>query len=610
MKYRSRTIALLAVCGLVTGVLGAGEVAAQVPSAPALTAVVPAPSFTLDWTRATSSHTSDSSPVVVDNLGNPFIAVGSKTGDLRAFDLDSGTPMPGWGALNAGGGAANRPSVRAPLSTDGKFVYVPVAVNGKDAYPLWRKYSASGALQWSSNPSMVIPPTGGFLLSGLSIARIDNQIRGFGGSSGHWIFGVDANNRGGQMWGFRNADSTMATPALADLYGTGRPQVITSSDTTAEFAGDRNGGIFRILTDKGAQICSATQLVSGNTYANSGYNNSSPAVAEVAGQPLIVFGSTGPTQYGVGGNQLVGYDAECRLKWATTDLGGQASASPTFADVLGTGRPQIIELISIASGTAKYPRIIVIDPVTGGILANTGTALAPYAANIAYTQGTSVATADFNADGAQDMVVPAKQGQFLVLNGRTRAVLATIPTNLVVQNTPVITQEPNGLRVTVAGYNGYGGAVSSYTSPGGTLGAIGWPKFGQNPGLTGLQGRLAGPYNQILEGNTLASGRTIRSVNGAYFAAMQKDGNFVLYTAAGKAKWWTRTNVPGSKLVVRPDGNVQVVAPDGTVKWQSRVTGVGVERLTLGDDGKLKVNSGTWTATRRLTAVKAIWSVG
>ncbi len=617
MYRRSRGTTALFVFGVVAsllsvGLVSVGSVAAEVTAAPSRAAATAlAPTFTRDWTQPAGGFIAESSPVVVANGGNPFVAVGANNGALRAFDLDSGTPVPGWGAVNAGAGAANRPQVRAPLSSDGRSVYVPVAVDGKDKYPLFRKYSASGAVQWSSNPATVIPASGGFLLSGLSIASIGGKIRGFGGSSGHWIFAVDG-ARGGKLWGARNADSTMATPALADLYGAGRPQVIVSSDTTAEFTGDRNGGIFRIFTDTGYQICSATQLVSGKAYASSGYNNSSPAVAEIGGQPLIVFGSTGPKQYGTGGNQLVAYDSSCRLKWATVDLGGRANTSPTFADVLGTGHPQIIELVSVSYSGGKYPRILVIDPSNGRVIANTGGALSPYGAtSIAYTQGTSIATADFNADGAQDMVVPAKQGKFVVLNGRTRAVMATIPTDIVVQNTPVITQEPTGLRVTIAGYNGLGGRVSSYTTPSGKLGTNAWPKFGNNAGLTGLQGRLAGPYDQLLEYSTLPAGRTIRSSKGGYFAAMQKDGNFVVYTAAGRPRWWTKTRTPGSRLVVRGDGRLQVTAPDGIVKWQSSAVGKGVERLELGNDGRLRVFSGVPSgATRLLTVTSTVWATG
>lgn len=618
MQRRSRAAALLAAAGLVAGLAGPVRASAQEPpsfgTVPPDPAAAPAagtraaPTFTQDWTRdvVVGKTISQSSPVVVDNLGNPFVAVGDEGGNLRAFDLDSGSSLPGWSSINV-----VKP-VRAPLSTDGKYVYVPVGQDGKDRYPQYRKYAASGALAFNSNTGTNLNLAGGFLLSGLSIARVDNLIRGFGGSSGHWVYGVDANNRGAQMWGFRNADSTMATPALADLYGAGRPAVITSNDTSAEFAGDRNGGILRILTDKGKQICTATQLVSGNTYASSGYNNSSPAVAEVGGQPLIVFGSTGPTQFGVGANQLVAYDSGCAFKWATGDLGGRALASPTFADVLGTGKPQLLMLIAVKNGTATYPRVFVIDPATGRSLANTGTALAPYGASIAYTQATSLVTADFDEDGAQDIVVPAKQGQFLVLDGTDRSVLATIPTNMVAQNTPVITEEGNGLRVTVAGYgvrSGKGtGIVSSYTTSTGDLGRIGWSKFGNGPGLTGLQGTLEGPYNQVIESQFLKAGGTVRSANGAYTGTMQQDGNFVIRSSTGSVRFQTRTSTPGSYVALRNDGNLQILGPDLSVKWQSGVTGVGFERMVLGGDGVLKVYTGTWSGTRRLNTTKSIWS--
>jgi hypothetical protein len=614
MRQRSRAAALLVAAGLVISLVGPLDVArgqeagAQHQAAAQAAQSLAVPTFRQAWTHTAGGFIAESSPVVVNNGGNPFVVAGGNSGDLRAFDLDTGAVLPGWGQLNAGAGSAVKPQVRAPLSSDGTSVYVPVAQDGLDRYPLYRKYSRSGALLWSSNPTTRITATGGFLLSGLTVAWIGSSIRGFGGSSGQWIWGVDASGRGGQLWGVRNADSTMATPAVADLYGSGRPQVITSSDTSAEFSWDRNGGILRILTYDGKQICTATQLVSGSTYASSGYNNSSPAVAQVNGRPLIVFGSTGPTQYGVGGNQVVGYDAGCGFKWATPDLGGQARTSPTFADVLGTGKPQVLQLISMTRGDGmRYPRVYVIDPTNGRVLAHTGTSLAPYGSNIAYTQGTSIATADFNSDGAQDMVIPAKEGQFLVLNGRNRAIMATIPTNLVVQNTPVITQDPGGLRVTFAGYNGNGGIVSSYTTPGGTLGNNGWPKFGRNAGLTALQGSLSGPYSQMIEGQVLRPGGVLRTQNGAYFAAMQYDGNFVLYSASHAVKFATGTRSPGAYLQLGADGNLVVRGADGSVKWQSGVRGGGFERLVLREDGRLWVYSGTWAASRRLTTSTPIW---
>lgn len=598
MYRRPRAIALSTTVALLATTAGLARTAsAQDPS-------TTPPVFTLDWTRnvVAGKAISTTSPVVVDNSGNPFVAVGDVAGNLRAFDLDSGASVPGWSSTTT------KFLTRAPLSTDGKYVYVPVAQDGKHRYPQYKKIAANGTTTWSSNTSTVLPASGGFLLAGLSLAKIDGVWRGFAGSSGHWVYGVNGNT-GTKSWEFRNADSTMATPAVADLYGSGRPQVITSNDTSAEFTGDKYGGILRILTHDGKQICTATQLVKGTTYASSGYNNSSPAIAETGGQPLIVFGSTGPVQTGAGSNQIVAYDSACALKWASPPLAGQAAPSPTFADVRGTGTPQVIEMVAITNGASKYPRVYVLDPANGRILADTGSSLSTYGANLAYPSSTSIATADVDNDGAQDLFVPAKQGKFLVLDGRTLGVMATIPTNLVIQNTPVVTAEAGGVRITLAGYAASGGIVSSYVVSGAALGVNGWSRFGNNGQLTGLQGTLAGPYNQLIESQVLACGQGLRSANGAFTATMQTDGNLVVRNGSGSAVWSTGTAVAGSTLALRSDGNLQVRAPNGAVLWQSGVTGVGSERLVLGGDGVLKIYSGTWSGTRRLNATKAIWAM-
>ena len=280
-------------------------------------AAPPVGTFSLSWSQTFSGHVADSSPVLVDNGGDPFVAVASKAGWVRALDLDDGTVR--WTKTGL-------PPVRAPLSSDGSSVYVPTAQNGKNAYPAYRKFLSNGTQAWNSNPSVPSTATG-FLLSGLSLARIGGAWRGFGGSSGHHVYGVNAAN-GQQLWQFQNADSTMATPAVADLFGIGEPQVVTSNDTSREFPGDRNGGILRIFTPDGEQICSDTQLADGDTYKSSGYNNSSPAIAEIGGEPLIVFGATGPSQTGPGANQILGYNATCTRRWASPALAGRAEPSP------------------------------------------------------------------------------------------------------------------------------------------------------------------------------------------------------------------------------------------------------------------------------------------
>lgn len=556
--------------------------------------------FEQSWTRNLGAGAiSTASPVLVDGVDRPFVVTGDNRGRVRAVRLDDGADVPGWGSSGPGFG------LRAPLSSDGTNVYVPVAQDGKDRYPQYRKYGPGGNGLWISNPGTSLGASGRFLLAGLSLGHVDGTWRGFGGSSGHWIYGVDTAN-GANRWQFRNADSTMATPAVADLFGTGRPQVITSNDTTAEFAGDRHGGILRILTADGEQICSATQLVNGSAYAASGYNNSSPVVTHVDGTPRIVFGSTGPVQSGNGGNQLVAYDAGCRLKWASPPLAAQVQASPSLADVLGTGSPQLLQVVGIPDGAHRYPRVYVIDPRNGAVLRDSGTSLRSYGAALAYPPSISITTADLTGDGRQELFVPARTNGFLVLDGPTLGVRATLPTNLVIQNTPIVTQEPGGVRITLAGYSGAGAIVSSYTHTGGSLGVRGWHTFGGNPQLTGSVEDFHGPYDQLLEGSSLVPGSSLVSPSGSTRLAMQSDGNLVL-SRSGAVRWASSTYEPGSRTHLHPSGELRVVAPGGAVRWRSGSVGHGVERLVVTDDGVASVLSGSWAATRRLTSITPIW---
>lgn len=559
------------------------------------------PRFTLSWTRQINrGHSvSISSPVLVDNGGNPFVVAAETEGNLRAFDLDDGAPKSGWSGSTTG-----FPITRAPLSSDGTNVYVPVAQDGHTNYPRYLKFGPTGQLLWNSNPG-TNTAVAGFMHSGMALARIGGAWQGFAGSSSMQVHSVNAAT-GAQNWGFFNADSTMATPAVADLYGVGTPQVIFSSDTTSSgLPGDRNGGILRVLTADGKQVCSAAQFANGDTYKYSGYNNSTPAVAQVDGRPVIAFGSTGPVQTGPGANQVLGFDPACRMLWASPALAGRVDTAVSFADLTGAGRPSVLVVVGILEGDTSYPRVYALDPATGAIQRDSGTSLRPYGAMIAYTNGSSITTADVDGDGGQDLFVPSREGASVVLDGSTFGVLTTIPTNMAVQNSPIVTATPTGVRITIAGYNGSGSQISSYVSNTGSLGQRGWHHFGANPQLTGVLGTLSGPQRDLLEGQSLGSGASLSHAGASL--TMQPDGNLVARAPGGTVRWASGTGVPGSRLVLGVDGNVEVWSPGNTRLWQSGVGLGGVERLVLDADGSFRVVSGYWGPGRQLSQYTTLW---
>ena len=64
------------------------------------------------------------------------------------------------------------------------------------------------------------------------------------------------------------------------------------------------------------------------------------------------------------------------------------------------------------------------------------------------------------------------------------------------------------------------------------------------------------------------SARTVGATGGS--AAMQSDGNFVVYDSRRAARWSTRTRGnPGARIVIQRDGNVVLYSAGGTPLWAS-----------------------------------------
>ncbi len=102
----------------------------------------------------------------------------------------------------------------------------------------------------------------------------------------------------------------------------------------------------------------------------------------------------------------------------------------------------------------------------------------------------SVVAADLTGAGYQDLLVPTVHG-VEVLDGRTGAEVTVLGTKFGFQNSPLVTDDPNGtVGITIAGYNGANqGVVQHYEIPvssgAAAVGPGAWPMFHHDPQLTG-----------------------------------------------------------------------------------------------------------------------------
>ena len=100
-----------------------------------------------------------------------------------------------------------------------------------------------------------------------------------------------------------------------------------------------------------------------------------------------------------------------------------------------------------------------------------------------------IVTADLTGGGYNDVLVPTTNG-LVIYDGRSAQVVATLGAGIGLQNSPMVTVDPNGsIGITIAGYNASNAGVIQHFeiagSAGHSLGARSWPMFHQNPQLTG-----------------------------------------------------------------------------------------------------------------------------
>ena len=467
-----------------TAVLVAGP-APTAAAAPALT-------FQLKWTAGPFNDPGNpialSSPVVATlDSGGPAAVVGDRAGNLYAYHLSNGTPVAGSWPYRDGG----IPIDSSP-STSGSSVFIGEGNAATYEAGGYVGLNANGTRRWLTPIALFPPPNpspDAAVASGLTVGTLQGSTSVVSGSLGQQQDELDARTgavRPGFPW--LATDSNFTTPAVADLYGDGQNEIIEGGDQAGNPATHRTqGGHLRILRQTGN---AGTGDPSGGLVCDFITNQvvqSSPAVGTFLGGGAvgIAFG-TGTFFAGASEtDQLLAVDSHCRSQWAAT-LDGSTTGSPALVGALGNG------LLQVAEGTQRS------DNSGSVYLLNGSNGSTIWRARTAFPLIGSVTSADFG-EGYQDILAPTTGG-LVILDGRTGQQVATVETNILLQNSVLVTDDPNGtIGLTVAGYTGLNvGEIAHYELAGSSGAKVNeggaWPEFHHDPQLTGNAGTPPPPH--------------------------------------------------------------------------------------------------------------------
>ena len=450
-----------------------GAVAVVLPAVSAPAAAVSL-SFTSVWTETVSDGTpiSLSSPNVATLHGSPAVVVGDQGGHIYAFSLTSGATVPGWPASTGGIPVDSTPSVGAlGESSPNDTVFVGVGTAASPHEGGYEAFNPDGSKRWY----VPIHNPGASFVSGvvasLSVGNLQGGLDVVAPSIGQQEDAINAAT-GALLPGFPwfSGDGDYATPALADLYGSGKTDIVNAGGQTAAIAYGTQyvqGGHVRVLSPMGNAGTKSPNGGSICDYYPDQSVESSPAVGRFLAGASANTSANASTSEGIAvgtgdyfpgapdTDMVLALTSHCKLVWSAR-LDGLTTSSPALANISGNGKLAVVEGTNNQHGggsvyalTGSNGAVIWRQPVNGEVIGG-------------------VVTANLGA-GYQDVIV-ASTGGAEVLDGRSGQVLATVERGVGLQNSPLVTDDPSGsIGVTLAGYNAHDeGVVQHYELKGRT----------------------------------------------------------------------------------------------------------------------------------------------
>jgi hypothetical protein len=538
------------------------------------------------WDVLLNGHVEQSSPEIADLNGQPDVLVGTRdTGLVNALDLSNGNDVSGWpvatgAAVDSSPTAFPSPSGNGTddvLVDSGDVVTVP-PVSLDDDHGQVTDLSPTGSVIWKHGLADEFDPTFGAdpaVYASPAVADLTGTGSPAVVTGGVSLSQYALNAQSGSTlvgWPQKTADSTFSTAAISDLDGGRDPVIVAGSDSSAGPGAlyNWNGGVVRAETTSGQVLW---------TYPNNEVVTSSPAVGNLSGSAdSVVFGhgrywaNRGSAS---DATAVTALNANGKLEWED-HLSGYTPASPALADLTGNGNLDVVEPTWTASGSNEGGAVYAISPSGQILWGPQGLWSNNAAANASEVLYGGVATANFG-EGYQDVVAASGAG-WNILDGKTGTpLLAYGPESginigwnghagyLAMQNTPLVTPDPSGAGLDIVLSGTYTSptlnqgfvAVYQVTSAPTTVGQGAWPMFHHDQQHTGSAQQPA----------VSCRGCVPRGISGGYWLAASDGGIF----SYGGAPFYgsmggKRLDKPIVGMAATPDGGgYWLVASDGGI---------------------------------------------
>jgi hypothetical protein len=357
------------------------------------------------WSREFPGGVIESSPLAVELQGSRRdIVVGSHDENVYALRSDNGNNVAGW--PRGTGSRVDSSASAADTNGDGRNeIFIGSGTPGISSGSM-RSFESDGTPRWTYQPKdNDTPSLAMFSTPALGEVNNDGQtdVSGFALGLLGWSFRQDGAVNPG--WPFYQDDTTFSSPALMDVDRDGQTDYVVGGDSTPGGPVDHRGGFVRALRGDGSLIWS---------FKTDEIVRSSPSVGDIDGdgEPEIVVG-TGEYWVRNGGasdsEKIFVLDRNGKLKWSR-DLNGYTSPSPTLADINGDGTLDIA--MATWGDSASQAKIWALDG-NNNPLPGFNNKTNPGGVNLA-----QITTADIDADGGQDLIVPTGGGLF-AYSGKT-----------------------------------------------------------------------------------------------------------------------------------------------------------------------------------------------